>query len=63
MNKPKKEHVHGGMVLNCTFCGKELDGKVISNYFVMEELDSSGDSIHLKSYKSLYEVSQDTKFL
>ena len=49
------------MVLNCTFCGKELDGKDISNYFIMEELDSSGDSKDLRTYKSLYEASQDTK--
>ena len=27
----------------------------------MEELDSSGDSIDLRTYKSLYEASQDTK--
>ena len=49
------------MVLNCTFCGKELDGKDISDYFIMEELDSSGDSKDLRTYKSLYEASQDTK--
>ena len=61
MNKAKEENVRGRMVLKCTFCGKELDGKDISNYFIMEELDSSGDSIDLKTYKSLYEASQDTK--
>ena len=53
--------MRGRMVLNCTFCGKELDGKDISDYFIMEELDSSGDSIDLRTYKSLYEASQDTK--
>ena len=61
MNKAKEENVHRRMVLKCTFCGKELDEKDISNYFIMEELDSSGDSIDLKTYKSLYEASQDTK--
>ena len=53
--------MRGRMVLYCTFCGKELDGKDISDYFIMEELDSSGDSIDLRTYKSLYEASQDTK--
>ena len=61
MNKAKEENVRGRMVLKCTFCGKELDGKDISDYFIMEELDSSGNSIDLKTYKSLYEASQDTK--
>ena len=61
MNKSKEENVRGRMILNCTFCGKELDGKDISDYFIMEELDSSGDSIDLRTYKSLYEASQDTK--
>ena len=61
MNKTKEENMHGKMVLKCTFCGKELDGKDISDYFIMEELDSSGDSIDLRTYKSLYEASQDTK--
>ena len=61
MNKSKEENVHGRMVLNCMFCGKELDGKDTSNYFIMEELDSSGDSIDLRTYKSLYEAFQDTK--
>ena len=60
-NKSKEENVRGRTVLNCTFCGKELDGKDISDYFIMEELDSSGDSIDLRTYKSLYEASQDTK--
>ena len=48
------------MVLKCTFCGKELDGKDTSDYFTMEELDSSGDSIDLRTYKSLYEASRNT---
>ena len=61
MNKSKEENVHGRMVLNCMFGGKELDGKDISNYFIMEELDSSGDSIDFRTYKSLYEAFQDTK--
>ena len=60
MNKAKEENVRGKMVLKCTFCGKELDGKDISDYFIMEELDSSGNSIDLKTYKSLYEASQNT---
>ena len=61
MNKSKEENVHRRMVLNCTFCGKELDGKDIRDYSIMEELHSSGDSIDLRTYKSLYEASQDTK--
>ena len=62
MKKAKEENMHGRMVLKCTFCGKELDGKDISDYFIMEELDSSGNSIiDLKTYKCLYEASQDTK--
>ena len=60
MNKAKEENLSGRMVLKCTFCGKELDGKDISNYLIMEELDSSGNSIDLKTYKSLYEASQNT---
>ena len=60
MNKAKEENVRGRMVLKCTFCGKELDGKDISDHFIMEELDSSGKSIDLKTYKSLYEASQNT---
>ena len=59
MNKAEEENVCGRMM--CTFCGKELDGKDISNYFIMEELDNSRNSIDLKTYKSLYEASQDTK--
>ena len=42
MNKSKEENVRGRMVKNCTFCGKELDRKDMSDYFIMEELDSSG---------------------
>ena len=61
MNKAKEENVRGRMLFKCTFCGKELDGKDISDYFIMEELDSSGNSIDLRTYKSLYEASQDTK--
>ena len=53
MNKSEEENVHGRMVLNCTFCGKELDGKDISNYFIMQELNSSGDLIDLRTYKRL----------
>ena len=60
MNKAKEENVCGRMVKNCTFCGKELDGKDTSDYFIMEELDSSGNSVDLKTYKSLYEASQRT---
>ena len=60
MNKAKEENMRGRMVLKCTFCGKELDGKDISDNFIMEELDSSGNSIDLKTYKSLYETSQNT---
>ena len=60
MNKAKEENVRRRMVLKCTFCGKELDGKDISDYFIMEELDSLGNSTDLKTYKSLYEASQNT---
>ena len=60
MNKAKEENVRGRMVLKCTFCGKELDGKDKRDYFIMEELDSSGNSIDLRIYKSLYEASQNT---
>ena len=35
MNKSKEENLRGRMVLNCTFCGIELDGKDISDYFIM----------------------------
>ena len=35
--------------------------KDMSDYFIMEELDSSRDSIDLKTYKSLYVASHDTK--
>ena len=60
MNKAIEENVRGRMVLKCTSCGKELDGKDISDYFIMEELDCSGNSIDLKTHKSLYEASQNT---
>ena len=61
MTKAEEENIRERVVKKCTFCGEDLDGKDLSDFFILVELNDSGNAVSHNTYENLHRASQATE--
>ena len=54
MTKAGEENVHGRVVKKCMFCSEDLNGKDLREFFILVELNDSGNTVSHNTYENLY---------